>query len=70
MPSVPAKNGAFDLAPAQGQGQLQAEARELAARFADQARQIRHHLLERSEMHPALWDAFCERGWAGLVLGP
>ncbi len=46
------------------------QARELAARFAGQAREIRLHGLEHDEIHPQLWREFSERGWPGLGLPP
>jgi alkylation response protein AidB-like acyl-CoA dehydrogenase len=49
---------------------LQAEARELAARFAPRSREIRTHLIDHSEMHPELWNEFSDRGWPGLVIPP
>jgi acyl-CoA dehydrogenase len=47
---------------------LQAEAREIAARFGPRAREIRQHMLEHSQPHPELWAVFCQRGWPGLLL--
>ncbi len=48
--------------------QLQAQAREVAAHWADRAREVRGHLLDHHEMHPQLWASFCDHGWPGLVL--
>src|SRR2546423_12616292 len=46
---------------------LRSDARELAAQFAPRALEVRQHFLDRSEMYPELWAAFCARGWPGLV---
>lgn len=47
---------------------IREEAAEVAADFADRSREIRLHLLERGEIHPALWDEFSGRGWAGMLV--
>jgi alkylation response protein AidB-like acyl-CoA dehydrogenase len=56
----------FGLPPTHAR--LQADAREVAARFAPRAREVRQHFLDHGELHPDLWSIFSERGWAGLVL--
>jgi acyl-CoA dehydrogenase len=56
----------FGLPPAHAQ--LQADAREIAARFAPRALEVRQHFLDHAELQPDLWSTFCQRGWAGLVL--
>jgi acyl-CoA dehydrogenase len=66
MTAVSPQTEQFGLAP--GHAQLQADARAVAAQFAPQAREVRQHLLDHSEMHPELWSAFCDRGWPGLIL--
>jgi alkylation response protein AidB-like acyl-CoA dehydrogenase len=48
--------------------QLRSDARDVAAQFAARAREIRQHLLDRGELHPELWTAFCQRGWPGMAL--
>lgn len=58
--------GPFGLPSAHAQ--LQAYAREVAARFAPRSREIRQHFLDHGELHPDLWSIFRERGWPGLVL--
>jgi acyl-CoA dehydrogenase len=44
------------------------DARELADRFADRAREVRLYGLEHDQIHPELWREFSGRGWAGLAL--
>ncbi len=62
--TVPAD--AFALPPQHAQ--LRDEAAELGSRFADRAREVRLHGLERDEQHPDLWGEISERGWAGLLV--
>ncbi|MCZ4491273.1 MAG: hypothetical protein QOH30_2806 [Baekduia sp.] len=57
----------YGLSPAHQR--LLDDAHEVAASFAPQAREIRRHLIDEHEMHPALWTAFCARGWPALALG-
>ncbi|WP_109526711.1 MULTISPECIES: acyl-CoA dehydrogenase family protein [Nocardia] len=45
---------------------LQDEARRTAAEFGARAGDVRRHLIDHSEIHPELWTAFRDRGWAGL----
>lgn len=44
------------------------DAAEVAADFADRSREVRLHLLERGEIHPALCNEFSGRGWAGMLV--
>ncbi len=48
--------------------EVQAQAEELAARFADRHREVRLHPFEHSELHPELWGKISERGWPGLLV--
>jgi acyl-CoA dehydrogenase len=50
--------------------EVQAEAQELAARFAERHREVRLHPFEHGELYPELWREICERGWAGLAIAP
>jgi alkylation response protein AidB-like acyl-CoA dehydrogenase len=56
----------FDLPGALAE--IQAQAQELAARFAQRHREVRLHPFEHGELHPELWSEICERGWAGLLV--
>jgi acyl-CoA dehydrogenase len=56
----------FALSP--DHAQMQTDAREVAAGFAPQAREIRQHLLDHSALHPELWSEFCGRGWPALLV--
>jgi alkylation response protein AidB-like acyl-CoA dehydrogenase len=47
---------------------IREDARELASRFADRAREVRQYGLEHDEIHPELWREFSEQGWPGLAL--
>ena len=58
--------GPFGLPTAHAK--LQADAREIAARFAPRAREVRQHFLDHGELQPDLWSIFSQRGWPGLVL--
>jgi alkylation response protein AidB-like acyl-CoA dehydrogenase len=62
--SAPA--GGFCLSPLHAS--IQAEAEEVAARFADRHREIRLHGLKRDELHPELWQELNRRGWSGLLV--
>jgi alkylation response protein AidB-like acyl-CoA dehydrogenase len=48
--------------------QVQAEARELAARFAARHREVRLSGIEKGELHPELWSEISSRGWPGLLI--
>jgi acyl-CoA dehydrogenase len=48
--------------------QIRTEAGEVGAALADRSREVRLHCIEKGEIHPELWSAFCERGWPGLVI--
>ncbi|HYB24436.1 MAG TPA: acyl-CoA dehydrogenase family protein, partial [Solirubrobacteraceae bacterium] len=56
----------FTLPPAPADVQAQAE--ELAARFAERHREVRLHPFEHGELHPELWREISERGWPGLLV--
>jgi hypothetical protein len=56
----------FDLPPSLAE--IQAQAQELAGRFAQRHREVRLHPFEHGELHPELWSEICERGWAGLLV--
>jgi alkylation response protein AidB-like acyl-CoA dehydrogenase len=58
----------FELPPFHAE--LQAQARELAARFAARHREIRSYPFEHGAQHPELWQEIRERGWAGLLVAP
>ena len=47
---------------------VQAQAQELASRYADRHREVRLHPFEHHELHPELWGEICERGWPGLLV--
>ncbi len=47
---------------------IRADARELAARFAERHREVRLHVLEHGGLHPELWGEISERGWPGLLV--
>ena len=55
----------FDLSPFYAD--LQAQAQEVAARFADRHREVRLHPFEHGELHPELWGEISERGRPGLA---
>jgi acyl-CoA dehydrogenase len=46
---------------------VQAQAEELAARFADAHREIRLHPFDHGELYPELWSEISDRGWPGLL---
>ncbi len=48
--------------------EVQAQARELAARFADRHREVRLYPFEHGELHPELWGEISDRGWPGLLV--
>lgn len=48
---------------------VQAQAEELAARFADSHREIRLHPFDHGELYPELWSEISDRGWPGLLFG-
>jgi acyl-CoA dehydrogenase len=50
------------------QAEVQAQARELASRFASRHREVRLHALEQDELHPELWGEISARGWPGLLV--
>jgi hypothetical protein len=56
----------FDLPPLLAD--IQAQAQELATRFAERHREVRLYPFEHGELHPQLWSEICERGWAGLLV--
>lgn len=58
-------SGLFTLPDAHGD--LQAEAREIAARFAPRAREIRQYLLTNHRPHPEFWSTVRARGWTALM---
>lgn len=47
---------------------IRQDAAGVAADFAERSREVRLHLLERGEIHPALWQEFSGRGWAGMLV--
>jgi alkylation response protein AidB-like acyl-CoA dehydrogenase len=47
---------------------VQAQAQELALRFAQRHREIRLYPFEHGELHPELWREISERGWPGLLV--
>jgi alkylation response protein AidB-like acyl-CoA dehydrogenase len=47
---------------------VQAEARELAERFAPRHREVRLSGIENGELHPELWSEICSHGWPGLLI--
>jgi acyl-CoA dehydrogenase len=47
---------------------IREQAQELAARFAERAREVRLYGLEHDQIHPELWREFSEHGWPGLVI--
>jgi acyl-CoA dehydrogenase len=47
---------------------VQAEAKELAERFAARHREVRLSGIEKSELHPNLWAEISSRGWPGLLI--
>jgi acyl-CoA dehydrogenase len=48
--------------------ELQAQAEELASRFAERHREIRMYPFENGELHPELWHEISKRGWPGLIV--
>ena len=48
--------------------EVQAQAQELASRYAERHREIRLHPFEHGELHPELWREISERGWPGLIV--
>jgi len=56
----------FTLPPAPAD--VRAQAKELAARFAERHREVRLHPFEHGELHPELWREIIERGWPGLLV--
>ena len=60
-----------DLAPfalPAPQAAVQAQAEELASRFAGRHREVRLHPFQHGELHPELWREISERGWPGLLV--
>jgi alkylation response protein AidB-like acyl-CoA dehydrogenase len=47
---------------------LQAQAQELAGKFAGRHRDVRLHPFEHGELHPELWREITSRGWPGLLV--
>jgi len=47
---------------------VQAQAQELASRFAERHREVRLHPFEHRELHPELWQEISERAWPGLLV--
>jgi alkylation response protein AidB-like acyl-CoA dehydrogenase len=47
---------------------VQAQAQELASRFAQRHREIRLYPFEHGELYPELWREISERGWPGLLV--
>jgi alkylation response protein AidB-like acyl-CoA dehydrogenase len=66
--SAPVHSAPFDLPPFHAE--VRAQAQELAARFAQHARDVRTHPFEHGELHPQLWREIRERGWPGLLVAP
>jgi acyl-CoA dehydrogenase len=66
MSTVSADHAAFTLPPALAE--VQAQAQELAARFAERHREVRLHPFEHGELHPELWREISARGWPGLLV--
>jgi acyl-CoA dehydrogenase len=64
--SIPAQSPTFAL-PAY-QGEVQSQAEELAARFAERHRDVRLYPFEHGELYPELWQDISERGWPGLLV--
>lgn len=58
-------SGLFALPDAHGD--LQAEARDIAARFAPRAREIRQNLLTNHRPQPEFWSTVRARGWTALM---
>jgi alkylation response protein AidB-like acyl-CoA dehydrogenase len=58
----------FELPPFHAE--IQAQARELATRFAARHREIRSYPFEHGALYPELWREIRERGWAGLLIAP
>jgi acyl-CoA dehydrogenase len=48
--------------------QVQAEAKELAERFAPRHREVRLSGIEEGELHPELWSEIRSHGWPGLLI--
>jgi hypothetical protein len=48
--------------------EVQAQAQELASRFAERHREIRLYPFEHGELYPELWREISERGWPGLLV--
>jgi hypothetical protein len=48
--------------------EVQVQAQELAARFADRHREVRLYPFEHGALHPELWGEISERGWPGLLV--
>jgi acyl-CoA dehydrogenase len=47
---------------------VQAQAQELASRFAQRHREVRLHPFEHRELHPELWGEISELAWPGLLV--
>jgi alkylation response protein AidB-like acyl-CoA dehydrogenase len=47
--------------------EVQAQAEELAARFAERHREVRLYPFEHGRLHPELWGEISDRGWPGLI---
>lgn len=48
--------------------EVQAQAHEVASRFAERHREVRLYPFEHGELHPELWREICDRGWPGLIV--
>jgi alkylation response protein AidB-like acyl-CoA dehydrogenase len=48
--------------------EVQCQAEELAARFADRHRDVRLYPFEHGELDPQLWREITDRGWPGLLV--
>ena len=56
----------FTLPPLHAE--IQAQAEELASRYAERHREIRLHPFEHGELHAELWHEINEHGWPGLIV--
>ena len=66
MSTVSADRAPFTLPPALAE--VQAQAQELAGRFAERHREVRLNPFEHGELHPELWREISVRGWPGLLV--
>jgi alkylation response protein AidB-like acyl-CoA dehydrogenase len=63
--SISTPSESFSLPAAHADVQAQAE--ELAARFADVHREVRLYPFEHGELYPELWREVNDHGWSGLL---